>query len=323
MKRNCSLFCLSLMLFFVLAISSLFTGDAVAETFTNSIGMKFVKIPAGTFMMGSRESTESVAKNPAYSDKLSKPDRFKDEHPLHRVTITNPFYMQTTEVTVVMFRTFTRSTGYETDAERKGTGRVHDWDKGKWVDKKGVSWRNPGFPQGNNHPALFVSWNDAGAFMDWLNEKEHTAKYRLPSEAQWEYACRACSVTPFYWGNRPSGDHANFADSTYSGKFPSDEYVNRGFNDGYAYTAPVGSFRLNKWGLYDMSGNVWEWCQDWYGAYPDGHVIDPEGLSSGKYRVLRGGSWYDNARFCRSAVRSRRNPGYRGYNLGFRVVRAN
>ena len=290
-----------------------------SKTFVNSIGQKFVPIPKGTFMMGSHESATSVAGNSIYIDKSGKPEWYKREHPLHKVTLTMPFYMQSTEVTVGQWRSFIDGTRYRTEAETGGGAYI--WT-GKWEKKEGYYWDKPGFSQTDRHPVTCISWNDAQKFIRWLNRKEETDKYCLPTEAQWEYACRAGSVTPFYWGRRPSETHANFADSRYSREFSSDEYVNRGFNDGYVYTAPVGSLRPNDWGLYDMSGNVGEWCEDWYGDYTAGDITEPKGSTSGSDRVLRGGSWNNPVGYVRSALRRGNSPDIRHHGMGFRVARA-
>ena len=306
----------------VLALGLVLAGlaNAGGKEFINSLGMRFVLIPAGEFMMGGEESPESVANNPAYNDKPGNKESFQREHPRHKVTISKAFYLQKTEVTVDQFRRFTVDTGYRTDAEREGWGSVLDDKQVKWVKKGGVNWKSPGFLQAGNEPVTFISWNDAVAFIAWLNRKEG-GRYRLPTEAEWEYACRAGTDTPFYWGNRPSGRQANFADSAFAKAHPKFQYVNRGVTDGYVYTAPVGSFPPNAFGLYDMSGNVFEWCQDWFGDYSSGHAVDPQGPSVGESRVLRGGSWFNVAYDMRSARRLGNTPDYRCYSTGFRVAK--
>jgi formylglycine-generating enzyme required for sulfatase activity len=140
-------------------------------------------------------------------------------------------------------------------------------------------------------------------------ESGHT--YRLPTEAEWEYAARARTTTPFAFGNCLSTNDAN-----YDGKHPL-----TGCSKGQyrKTTISVGSLRKNVWGLYDMHGNVYEWCQDWYGKYPTGSVTNPTGPATGSLRVIRGGSWNDEARYCRSAFRLRRSPGYASLDLGFRL----
>ena len=234
-------------------------------TFTNSLGMTFNLIPAGTFMMGS----------PA-----DEPERYSNET-LHQVTLTKSYYMQTTEVT-----------------------------QGQWREVMGS---NPSYftSCGDDCPVERVSWNDVQAFITELN-KRGEGTYRLPTEAEWEYAARAGTTTPFYTGNCLSTNEAN-----YDGGFPltgCPSGVYRG------KTVPVASFAPNAWGLYDMHGNVWEWVQDWYGSYPSGAVTDPTGPSSGSFRVFRGGSWVSTAGYCRSANRFLSNPDYRFDDGGFRLV---
>ena len=274
-------------------------GKAVSEpkAFTNSLGMKFVKIPSGSFMMGSGISASEVVSQYGGNEKY-----YRREHPQHRVTISKPFYMQTMEVTVGQWRSFARDTGYKTEAETGGGAYV--WT-GKWEKKEGTYWDNPGFEQTDNNPVTCVSWKDAQAFIKWLNRKEGK-DYRLPTEAEWEYAARAGSRTRFCYGNNKDGlaEYAWYRDN--SGK----------------RTHSVGEKKPNSWGLYDMHGNVYEWCQDWYGEYSPGSVTDPTGPSSGSRRVLRGGGWSNSARHCRSALRSWFAPGISSSGLGFRLARA-
>jgi len=231
----------------------------------NSIGMEFVYIPPGTFMMGSPEN---------------EPGRENDEKQ-HRVTLTKSFYMQTTEVT-----------------------------QGQW---KAVMGNNPSYFKncGDNCPVEQVSWNDVQDFMEKLKLKDGRT-YRLPTEAEWEYACRAGSDTPFVFGNCASADQAN-----YNGDYPLSG-CSKGKYRGQ--TIPVASFTPNAWGLYDMHGNICEWCQDWYGNYLSDSVTDPIGSPSGSTRVARGGRWNDYAKFCRSANRYKNSSGNRNNFLGIRLV---
>jgi formylglycine-generating enzyme required for sulfatase activity len=239
----------------VVSISS----SSMQNDFTNRLGMKFVLIPAGTFMMG------SPSNEPGRSDSETQ----------HQVTISRPFYLQTTEVT-----------------------------QRQWRQTMG---NNPSYFKncGDDCPVENVSWNDVQEFIGKLNNMERTDKYRLPTEAEWEYAARAETMTRFY-----SGD--NDDDLSRVGWY--------GENSGME-THPVGKKRPNAWGLYDMHGNVWEWVQDWKGGYPSGSVTDPEGPSLGSYRVVRGGSWEVNAWGCRSANRNFYDPGVRIDSLGFRFFR--
>jgi len=234
------------------------------KTFTTSLGMKFVKIPSGSFMMGSPSG---------------EPGRDSDETQ-HRVSISNSFYMQTTEVT-----------------------------QGQW---KAVMGSNPSkFSDcGNECPVEQVSWDDVQEFIKSLNRKGD-GTYRLPTEAEWEYAARGGTTTPFSFGSCLSTSQAN-----YDGNNPLEGCSKGTYRQ---KPVPVGSFSSNAYGLYDMHGNVYEWVQDWKGDYPSGSVTDPTGPSSGSNRVLRGGSWDYYARHCRSAHRGWSTPGDRDDALGFRL----
>lgn len=236
---------------------------------TNSIGMTFVYIKPGTFMMGSPTGEHG---------------RGNDETQ-HHVTLTKGFYMQTTEVT-----------------------------QGQWqAVKKG---NNPSYFKkwwGDSYPVENVSWDDVQEFILQLNQKEGVSSYRLPTEAEWEYAARAGTTTPFNTGNCLSTDQANYA-----GKYPLLECPK---GEWRKTTVKTGSFSPNAWGLYDMHGNVWEWCQDWIGDYPSGSVTNPAGPPSGSLRVSRGGSWFIGAKFCRSADRGSNTPDYKVSFLGFRLVK--
>jgi formylglycine-generating enzyme required for sulfatase activity len=258
----------------------------------SSLGMKFVYISPGTFVMGSPENEEG---------------RDKDEEAQHRVTLTKGFYMQTTEVTVGQWRAFVRDTGYKTDAENKGSAYI--WIDGAQQEKKGYSWEKPGFQQSDDHPVTCVTWKDISAFIGWLDVKDGKT-YRLPTEAEWEYACRAGSETPYNWGDKADCSKANYGNGW------SDECKGKNPEG----TTKAGSYPPNTWGLYDMSGNVWESCGDWYGDYPTGHVTDPEGPSKGGKKVVRGGSWLIHSRYCRSAARAWNGPKNPYANLGFRLV---
>ena len=273
---------------------------------TNSIGMKLVLIPPGEFMMGStQEEVDQLlkdAKEKNYDHWYI--ERLPAEAPRHRVRLTKPFYLGVCEVTVGAFRRFVDETGYTTDAEKDGKGGFGRDEKGGWVQKPEFVWRNPGFTQTDANPVVNVGWNDAAAFCQWLSRKDGK-EYRLPTEAQWEYACRAGSRGQYCFGNGESalGEYARYVENS----------------GGQAH--PVGGKKPNAWGLYDMHGNVWEWCADWLagGYYADSPVDDPAGPSGGSNRVLRGGSWLDPAGLCRSAYRYGDGPGFRISNLGLRV----
>ncbi|MCK6484024.1 MAG: SUMF1/EgtB/PvdO family nonheme iron enzyme [Phycisphaerae bacterium] len=277
----------------------------------NGVTMELVLIPAGTFTMGSPQSEQMR----------------EDDEAQHQVTISRPFYMGKHEVTVGQFRRFVEETTFQSDAEKGG----QSWEGGKkggyalksdgnlgWVEA--ANWRNPGFAQTDSHPVVLVSWNDAKAFCDWLSRKHAGRAVRLPSEAEWEYACRGGKQTKYWWGDAEdtTGTVANLADQALKRKYPNWSIME--MDDGYVYTAPVGSYRANEFELHDMTGNVWEWCADWYGAYGSAAQSDPKGPASGDIRVLRGGSWYGRPWYCRSAFRGRDTPGSRYDDDGFRVV---
>jgi sulfatase modifying factor 1 len=166
-----------------------------------------------------------------------------------------------------------------------------------------------------------VSWNDAVAFCKWLSKKEGKS-YRLPTEAEWEYACRAGTTTRYSSGDdfETLAKVGNVADATAKAKFPDWSWAIAA-SDGYVFTAPVGKFNPNAFGLYDMHGNVWEWCADWYGDeyYAASPADDPMGPASGAGRVFRGGGWRNYAGYSRSALRAYSTPGSRSSDMGFRV----
>ncbi|MDM8515784.1 SUMF1/EgtB/PvdO family nonheme iron enzyme [Desulfobacterales bacterium HSG16] len=257
-----------------------------ARSFTNNFEMKFVYIEPGTFMMGSPED---------------EPGRY-DWEKLHKVTLTSGYYMQTTEIT-----------------------------QGQW---KAVMGSNPSHFKncGDDCPVEMVSWDDVQKFIKKLNRMDSGNKYRLPTEAEWEYACRAGTSTAVYTGslkilgdrNAPALDeiawYGGNSGVNYKGGYDSSGWGEKQYSSEKSGIHPVGLKEPNAWGLYDMIGNVWEWCSDWYGDYPISAVIDPQGLSEGQARGVRGGGWRGTAAYCRSANRINYSPGGRSSNLGFRLV---
>jgi formylglycine-generating enzyme len=295
------------------------TGLKLPQELTNSVGDKLVLIPAGEFYMGSTPMEIGQVRR---IDPTFKKEWEQEEQPQHRVRITRPFFMGAHEVTRGEFAQFVNATGYQTDAKRDGKGGWGiDAGTGQIKQDPLYDWQNTGFPQTDRDPVVNVSWNDANAFCEWLTRREK-AVYRLPTEAEWEYACRAGTTTLFYSGNDPEGltAIANVADATLKQKFAN--WSTLSGRDAFAFTAPVGSFHPNGFGLCDMHGNVWEWCHDWYAAgyYAKSPESDPQGPSRGSVRVFRGGSWYDAPALCRSTFRYWDVPTYRDYFLGFRVV---
>jgi formylglycine-generating enzyme required for sulfatase activity len=314
-----------------LAVPSLLSAEepkkpSDTKQITNSIGMKLTLVPSGEFMMGSKESAEETAAffNKTYGGDLVTADIFKDEDPQHRVRITKPFYLGTYHVTRGQFRQFVAATAYRTDAEKGETPGASGWnpDKKEFGFNEKSSWRNVGFEQTDDHPVVNVSWNDAAAFCTWLSKKEGKT-YRLPTEAEWEYACRAGTTTRYYSGDDPEtlAKVGNVADASLKAKLPDWKYTIKA-NDGYVFTAPVGKFKPNAFGLYDMHGNTCQWCADWYGPgyYAASPVDDPTGPASGNDRVLRGGSFDFRPFFSRSANRVGCAPRSRDFITGFRVA---
>jgi formylglycine-generating enzyme required for sulfatase activity len=241
-----------------------------------------------------------------------------DDEQAHEVEITRPFHLGAYPVTVGQWRAFAQATGYRTEAER-GDG-AFGWAGSEWKQDRDRNWLSPGFEQGEDHPVTCVSWNDAQEFLAWLSglpeEKSAGRLYRLPTEAEWEHACRggASSSTPFSVGASLSSAQANFdGNSPYDGA-PAGEWRQK--------TVPAHSFGPNAFGLYQMHGNVWEWCADWYGEdyYATSPRRDPPGPSQGADRVSRGGGWLDSGQDCRSASRGWDKPSLRSNSLGFRVA---
>ncbi len=294
------------------------TADApVAPNRLSVLGLEFVRVPAGTFLMGA-----------VPGDDAAEPS----ELPQHEVKLTRGFEVATTEVTVGQFRAFVEATGYKTEAELdpKG-GWIIDPATNQPEQKPGVHWRNCGFEQDENHPVVQVSWVDAEAFCAWLSEHDGR-RYGLPTEAQWEYVCRAGTTGRYWFGDEPFllVNSANIGDLSLNAVSPVIEGLAK-WDDGASYTAPVGQRAPNPWGLHDVNGNVWEWCADWHDPayYVRSPRVDPQGPKPGeggpdvgKMRSIRGGGWYDGPERQRSSQRAWFFPVFRSCQLsGFRVVR--
>jgi formylglycine-generating enzyme required for sulfatase activity len=269
-----------------------------------AIEPEMVFVQGGTFIMGSPKDAHDIRNN---------------EKPCHEVQVSS-FYMGKYEVTYGEFKTFVAETGYRTDADEDGgsyiwnmnNSDIWNYSRTGWQKKAGVNWKYDAQGQirdidKKRHPVIHVSWNDAQAYISWLNQK--TGKnYRLPTEAEWEYAARGGvkSQGYLYSGSNSIGRVAWYTEN--SGE----------------KTHPVGQKQANELGIFDMAGNVWEWCQDWYdAAYYAGRPeldVNPQGPSSGQYRVIRGGSWTDSPYDCRVANRLTNTPDYRNSGLGFRLA---
>ena len=268
-------------------------------------GMEFVWIPKGCFNMGQTEKEKEYL-----IKKVGKKDYeewLNYEQPRHKVCLDG-FYMGKYEVTRGQFKQFVRETGYKTDAEKKGRAKVIFEKNGIWTggEKQGYNYKNPGFSQTDKHPVVCVSWNDAKAYIKWLNKKTNQ-KFSLPTEAQWEYAARAKTNTMRFWGQDES-DACKYANIADRGSNWPPAFLLFLCSDSYQYTSPVGKFKENPFGLYDILGNVWEWCEDVYAgnAYKKQKhgVKNPLVTFDSSPRVLRGGSWFNSPILVRTGTRN-------------------
>lgn len=278
-------------------------------------------IQSGSFSMGIKD--EEFEEDVKRCVKLPKPDEpsckkiLEDELPSHRVDL-RAFYLDRFEVTNSLFDKFVQATGHTTLAERAGKAQAYVWEN-ELEEVQGASWRRPEgkedvFKSNRQwHPVVSVSWADAVQYCKW-------AEKRLPTEAEWEYAARAGTGTRYWSGdsiNKPELV-ANFLEASALLLF---DHVELLYDDKYERTAPVGTYRSNDWGLYDMLGNVWEWTADWYGRYGNDRQENPSGPATGTDRVIRGGSWDTNPTDLRYAHRLARSPDSAVSTLGFRCAK--
>jgi len=274
--------------------------------YSNTVGMPMVLVPSGEFLMGSSQEEADRLATLMKQRKITDwyPDSPKSEAPPRRTRITRAYYLAATETTLGEFRAFVADTGYVSDAERDGKGADGKID-GHWATKPEFTWKTMGFERGDDQPVVNVSWNDARAFCSWLSGKEGR-KYRLPTEAEWEYACRAGTSTRYYWGDEDA---------------KRNEYAWTGANSGGA-VHPVAQLKPNAWGLYDMLGNVYEYTADYWSVapYDTAQSTDPKGPEQGTDRVLRSGSWGTDAMHPRCAFRGSGSPTHRNRRDGFRVA---
>ena len=296
----------------------------------NAIGMTFILIPPGEFLMGSTPEQNEAGREIGKADKIPPDDwvwaRMFHEVPQHRVVITKPYLMGQTEVTAGQFKEFVEATKYVTEAEQYGFGS----SSSKTVDDqvtpkmKTRNWRTPGFPATDDSPVTQVSWNDAAAFCNWLSVRDRlkvfyrrdpkegllfTASgtgYRLPTEAEWEYAARAGTTTQFSFGDDPALliEYGWFAGNNSS------------------TIKPVGLKKPNPFNLFDVHGGVWEWCNDGWDLeyYKKSPSQDPFGPDDCPERIIRGGHWGYSPMLCRSTFRTSSVRTYRHYLHGFRVI---
>ncbi|WP_287468686.1 formylglycine-generating enzyme family protein [Hydrogenophaga sp.] len=316
-----------------LVLATLLSACAQAPAPTGPLGIAFVTVPAGTFDMGSDEPVDTLAA--AYPGlERSRFEGLTDEAPVHRVRITRAFEMSRHEVTVGQFRAFLQRSGHVPESIADGTGGYGynpGYDPATTARRDAFegrqprySWQNPGFPQGDDHPVVNVTWNDAMALARWLSAQDGRT-YRLPTEAEWEYACRAGSNRRYQHGNEPEGllRAGNTFDQDAAANWPAWRERALPGRDGHAFTAPVGSFAPNAFGLHDMHGNVWEWVSDWYGEdyYARSPTNDPTGPADGNVKVRRGGSWHTWPLYTRCAFRNWNTVQTRYPLVGIRLVR--
>lgn len=261
--------------------------------YTNSLSQHFVRIKKGEFKMGTPEN--EFRRDP-------------DEN-IHKVLISKDFFIMTKEVTKGEWKKFIEDTNYKTESENNGGALV--WIGYKWDKSWKYSWKNPGFEQNDNEPVTCVTYNDALNYCKWLSKKEGL-NYSLPTEAQWEYSCRAGSESAFAFGDCLLDTQANFAANSKRGNCPEGKYRNK--------TIDTGKLSANKWGLFDVHGNVLEWCEDFYGIYDESKIVDPKGPENGETKVVRGCGWETDINNCRAGNRFSENMNSAKNNLGFRLV---
>jgi formylglycine-generating enzyme required for sulfatase activity len=286
----------------------------VPVNFKNTLGMEMQLIPPGIYTMGSSNYSATGDTTP------------------HSVTISSPLYVSRHELTLGQFRQFARVNNYRTEQQRNNWS-VRGWDTGqrRFIDSSRFNWENPGWTQTDDHPVVHVSWNDGQILTNWLSFKEKET-YRFLTEAEWEYCCRAGTTSLYATGGDDPSElvkMGNVLDNTGMQLFSSDyqfrqnnqnEVIPR--TDGVTFTASVGQFKPNHFGLYDFHGNICEWCQDWYTTdYQRLPGVDPEGASSGKLKSARGGRFDTGALLAKSFYRNKGEPELTDMILGLRLAR--
>ena len=282
----------------VLNLALIFTGNEMKGQ--SSLPANFVQIKGGTFIMGSPAKEVGREDEDGYSDEVQ-----------HKVTISS-FKISKYQVTQKEYKDIMGNNPSEFIGDNLPVEAVSWYDVIEYCNKRSIkekltpaytivkNKKDPNNKNDDDNVKWIVTWN------------KNANGYRLPTEAEWEYACRAGTTTPFSTGNNITTAQAN-----YNGNYP---YNNNAKGVDRGQTTPVGTFKPNPWGLYDMHGNVCEWCWDCYGAYSKADQINPDGAVSGSIRVIRGGSWDYGASYVRSASRGVNNPGYRLSNFGLRIV---
>jgi len=299
-------------------LPTLFSGKSENKLLENKVFTdcdkcpEMIVVPAGSVYIGSHEVEIG---------------RKKGERPRVKATIAKPFAIAKTEVTIAQFRIFMEETKHKSNiAVWKGEPLVgcNYYDGKSYGYIANHSWENPGYPQREDAPVVCVSWSDADAYAKWLSKKTGR-KYRVPSSVEFEYASRAGSENPWFWGTNPemACEYANIGDRTFAHQFP--KRPSFPCDDGYVFTASVGKFKPNDFGLYDMVGNAWEWTSDCYHedlskGPVDGNAWEDSDGGDCIFRTPKGGSWISGIAWSRAAVRSRDGADYKSFMLGFRVA---
>ena len=263
-------------------------------------GPLMVVLPKGSFMMGEKGGVFNG--------------------PLRKVSVAHPIAIGQTPITVGHFKAFVASTGYKTDAERS----VGDLEGCLTKQLNGDSWKNPGFPQGDSHPVVCISWNDAKHYTTWIS-KQTGFRYRLPSEAEWEYAASAGNTSKYGFGDdaKKVCEYGNVEDKTIAGKLDDMPWFANKCNDGQMFTSPVANYKPNGFGLYDIYGNVLEWLEDcgYYSYEHAGSDSNPNYSADCSYRSIRSSSWLSGPSNLSIRDRGRTEKHKRTFVHGFRVVR--
>jgi len=304
--------CCKLMVLAAIAIL-LVSPSAHAEFTDCELCPTMVEIPTGEVLIGSKDGDAYRRKGYERDQVLAK--------------IRKPFAMATTEVTLGQYRSFVAATNHKAEPlirDGKELAGCNYFDGAGYGYIARHNWQNPGYPQREDAPVVCVSWSDANQYAAWLSEMTGR-KYRVPSTVEFEYAMRAGSDTPWFWGSDPGQacEFANIGDKTFGHKYPDREQF--ACTDRYVYTAPVAKFSANGFGLFDMVGNAWEWTNDCWHADFEGSPLDGSSWLDANdgdcdFRVPKGGSWISGPKWARASVRSKDGAHYRSFMLGFRVA---
>jgi formylglycine-generating enzyme len=284
----------------------------------DSLGIELIGIKRGKVTIGATSMDDFLEITKDLELEEERMDVLAILPPLREIEIKQDYWIGTCEVTISQFRTFVDSTGYVTDAEESGEGGTGRFEGGSFGQSPSFNWKNCGITLSDNHPVVNVSWNDATEFCKWMSKKEGVT-YRLPTELEWEHACRAGSKTQFHTGNEVNSlkGYANIADRSLVAEIPQVRWA-ADFDDGFPFLAEVGKLKPNRLGIHDMHGNAGEWCMDRFSFF---QPLGKEPASDSNLRLLKGGHWFGDPTQCGSAVRVGMPQNHAMSLIGFRVVR--